>query len=166
MLKRLVCILLCTVLIAAAAPGAWAKGCELGTTEKFMEALDEEGLFYSYEGEYNVYEVVEISFETKVIDDLEMIWFFDSNERSVTVAWQPFEYDTSLRDELLEELNQLNAEYSFIKWFTVDDSDKIMTQMDLIIRDNENLGEICLDAMKFYLETMDESYERLLYYAA
>ncbi len=167
MLKRLVSALLCAVLFAAAAPGAWAtEECELGTTERFVEALEEENLFYAYCGVDGMYEIVKIGFDTDKIKDLEMTWFFNTNEKNVIIIWQPFEYDESLYDELLEELNELNKDYSFIKWSAGDDSARIRIEMDLIIRDNENLGEICLGAMARYLDIMNETYERLLPYEA
>lgn len=66
-------------------------------------------------------------------------------------------------DELLEELNALNEEYYFVRW--VAHSGYVFAQMDLMVRESDELDKLFGEALDRFSNILDETQLRLLPYA-
>lgn len=165
LMKRLISLLLCLLLIHAAAPGAFALEYKLSTTLEFLELIEERDYVFSDREDSSFPgETLGLHFDPDDVYTAQFFWFFEDDESRVTILSKDLiEYDESMYDELLEELNALNEEYYFVRW--VAHRGYVFAQMDLMVRESDELDKLFGEALDRFSNILDETQLRLLPYA-
>lgn len=163
-MKRLISLLLCLALVVAIGPQAFATKYKYSSTEKFVELLEEYDYTYTVLGSLgDVLELVEVKSETLFCDEIELLWSFKGEEVFIVIN-NIIAYDENSCDGLMEMLNDMNYEFSYMKFFS--NRGFVLAEMDLLLREDEYFQDICLEAMQLMLDNVDAAYLFLLPFEA
>lgn len=78
--------------------------------------------------------------------------------------WDVIEYEEVMEPVILGIVNDLNEQYMYAKW-TADDDFTVTASMDVLLRPNEDTGEILLQAVRNLVNIVDACYPELAPYA-
>lgn len=165
MKKRALYLFAMAMAVVFFAAPALAENVNYETTALFIEHLDEEGYHYTYQGiDDNDYDRMQMSFEGDNCDPLVNLFFDASEERCSLRVWDVIEYEEVMEPVILGIVNDLNGQYMYAKW-TADDDFTVTASMDVLLRPNEDTGEILLQAVHNLVNIVDACYPELAPYA-
>lgn len=163
-MKRLISLLLCLALVVAVGPQAFATEYKYSSTEKFVELLEENDYTYTVLGIFgNALELVEVKSETLFYDEIELLWSFRGEEVFIVIN-NIIAYDENSCEGLMEMLNNMNYENSYVKLFS--NGGFVLAEMDLLLQEDEYFQDICLEAMQTMLDFVDVAYLFLMPFEA
>ena len=145
-MRKLVSLLLAVCMIAVCSVASAIPGnVGFANTARFLQALEQYDLNYSYLGldEYDDDHV-----RITLGEDISINFFFtmDNEECNISI-WNVVELNPESIEEAYRICNELNARYKYCTFY-VDTSDNTVTMsMDLILRDCDDAGDICLEAL-------------------
>lgn len=91
--------------------------------------------------------------------------YFDEEQRHAYIrAWDIIEFQESDRGTVLEILNQMNHDFSYLTGFAEDDN-TVSIKYDIIFTDADDAGLICLEAMSRIASILRRVYPALVPYA-
>lgn len=163
MLKKTLAALLVLALFLSLSASAFAATAQYTTTQEFLKALDAEKIKYRYMGvDEDDREEVTVGYTGDYCDDIFINIFFSPKLTSVSMRfWNIVDFDKADYADALELVNELNADYKFVK-FVVDDWDwSIGAELDIPIREGEESAQIALDALYYIVQIADEAYPDL-----
>ena len=165
MKKRVLYLFAMMMAVLFFAAPALAENVNHETTALFIEHLDEEGYHYTYQGsDDNDYDRMQMSFEGDNCAPLVNLFFDASEERCSLRVWDVIEYEEVMEPVILGIVNDLNEQYMYAKW-TADDDFTVTASMDVLLRPNEDTGEILLQAVRNLVNIVDACYPELAPYA-
>lgn len=160
-MKKLVSLLLAVCMIAACSVAfAMPKNVTYANTVRFLQALEAADINYSYLGiDQDDDEHVRLTFD----DEVNINFFFtQDNEECNIRIWNLVELNPDSIGEAYRICNELNYNYKFCAFY-VDPSDNTVTMsMDLILRDSDDMGDICFEALVRVLRIYQNGHEALL----
>ena len=163
-MKRMLCVCALVLALCLAVP-AMAEDYTYETTALFVEALDAEDMVYTYEGmDSNDYERLEMPYGADNLDMDVKLFFHENEERCGLRVWDVIEYDEAMKPVILNLVNELNGEYILAKW-TADDDNTVTVAMDVILRPDDSMGDILLEAVARMVDIVDAGYPTLAPYA-
>ena len=159
-MKKIAALFLAVCLLSASSVAfAVPKNVQYNNTIRFLQAMDDHDLSYNYQGlDSDNDEHVTIGYEGKITVHF---FFTEDNDECNIRVWDVVQLKSSNVQKAYQICSQLNYRY---KWcaFYVDDTDNTVTiSMDLILRDNDDAGEICLEALVHIIMIYNEGYEVL-----
>ena len=143
-----------------------AGAAQYSSTQAFMDAMDEEGILYTYKGiDDDTDEWLEIVYTGDYCDDIDIVVFFKAdNEQANFRFWNLIDFNSSDYREILTVVNQLNADYKWVK-FVVDTRDySVQSETDVLFRPDD-VGELCLETLDHIVNISDLAYRVLEPYA-
>ncbi len=130
--------------------------------DRFTSFMDEKGIRYDYfERTEKRNEAVKITYSGENAESISVIFFFDDNNKSVNV--KSFSIAKIPSNKLMDVyviLNELNAEYRWVKFF-VDSDNEVTVSGDALV-DATSAGPECHEIMIRYINIIDEVYPRLM----
>lgn len=135
----------------------------LAAVENFISTLEEKGIKFTHyppEGQRTT-EAVKIAYTGKHGNNLNFIFFFDSDGGSVNV--KVFEICKTDEEKIMNmyvTLNEINCEYRWIKMYI--DSDNDVTASGDAIVNPDTAGNECFEILLRYLSILDDIYPRLM----
>ena len=162
-LKKLLAVLLVLGLFMCLSITAFAVNAQYGPTKEFLKVMDREGHKYNYMGiDEDDDEQINVSFSGDNLDAIDVKIFFDEDLDSVSMrAWSVIYFDKADYAEVLEQVNELNSDYKYVK-FVVDTNDmSVDAEIDCPLRDDANAGEIAYDGLYYIVMIVDEAYPEL-----
>ncbi len=166
-LRTLCAVLLVLSLVLCTSAPAFAVSAQYGTTQSFLQVLNDEDHRYHYMGiDDDDFEQVNVSFAGDNLDDIAVEIYFDPELDSVSMrSWYVISFDESDLIELLLTVNELNSDYKYAT-FVADLSDySVDVKLDCPLRDDANAGEIAFDALYYIVSIIDEAYPELEIFA-
>jgi len=155
-MKKTVSLLIALLLIAVP---ALAEGVQYASTANFLDVLDALNIVYDYEGidsDGDEWIYLEIDGD---ITTIPVNCFFCSDDSLCTMrVWHLIDYDGSDYEAVLEVVNALNARYRFTCFYADTDDNSVTVGLDTIIRPNDDVGDICLEALSWLVSNADEAF--------
>ena len=155
-------------LFVALTIGAGALAAEYPTTQSFIEALEENGLTYTYRGlDDDKTESVFVDVTLEDGPDLAFRYYFDPDLDLVEVRVFNFiDFRESALGDVLVDINQLNYDYRFVKFYADMTDISVTLSEDLIVRpDQDDLKEIFMDSLIYMYSIATHGWEVLSGYA-
>jgi len=142
-----------------------AEGAQYRSTRAFIAAMESEGYSYTLGGvDEDGDELVTTEFEVEG-GDIQLYFYFNSNEENANVrVWNVIDYDVADWANVVQVLDGLNGDYKFVRFYTDDYDNSVTAALDLIYRDND-VGEICLEALYYVLGIVESALPLLAPYA-
>lgn len=162
-LKKSVAGLLVLALFLSMNVFASAVNVQYATTEEFLKVLREEEVKYSYRGvDEDEDEEVTVAYTGDYCDDIFIRIFFSQSLDSVSMRfWNIVDFDKANYTDVLKIVNELNADYKFVK-FVVDTNDwSVGAELDVPLREGEDAARIAYDALLAIVKISDMAYPDL-----
>ena len=132
------------------------------STQSFLDAMDAEEILYIYHGlDIDQDDWVEVIYTGDYCDTIDIdIYFSSDNDRASFRFWNVIDFNSSDYREILGVVNQLNADYKWVK-FVVDTQDYSVTaELDVLFPIGD-AGEICLVSLDQIVNISDFGYHAL-----
>jgi len=130
--------------------------------DAFKARLDSRDIKYTYfEANENRNEAIKVSFSGKNADSISVMFFFDKNSDTINIkCFSIAKVPTEKLMNIYVVLNELNAEYRWVKFY-VDDDNEVTVSGDAIA-DVATAGEELEEILVRYINIIDEVYPRIM----
>ena len=175
--KQLLSVLLVLVLCLSFAGSAYAAGstkfnstltktAAYTSTQSFLDAMDAKDIIYTYHGLDNDNDDwVEVVYSGDYCETIDVdIYFSSAEDRASFRFWNVIDFDSSDYREILGVVNQLNADYKWVK-FLVDTRDYSVTAEIDVLFPAGDAGAICLETLDQIVNISDLGYQKLQAYS-
>ncbi len=168
-MKKLIALTLALVMVFALAgsPLASAATAQYSSTQEFMDYCDRQGIKYTYNGinESTHREQVRTSWSGNNMSSLTVNLFFDQDLETVRLyAWNIIDYNSYNYSTMLEVVNNLNAQYFWVKFYCDTSDNSVTGEMSIPLRAGV-CGPLALDALSACVSIIDQAYPQLQPYA-
>ena len=167
-MKKMMAMVLAALLMMAFLPaGAEGAQAEFTSTQSLLDALDADGIdYYEYNGiDSDGDEWVTVPNDgDNVSFDIEC-FFCSDNELCSLRIWNFIDYDAENYAQILEIVNDINASYRYVSCYADTSDNSVTVSMDVIIREDDNAGDIVYEGLAWIAVLADEFYEQLSPYA-
>ena len=163
-MKKVFCAMIVAALLLCAMPlQALAVSCQLDTAQAYADAMDAEGIKYTWLGvnEDND-EKFSVLFVGDEMEEIDLRWFFTDNSARLYV-WDIITYDPADFYSVLDAVNELNNQYGYA-CFYADTSDNTVSYSYNLRLDPACAGKHCIDIMYLAESIVDASYPTLAPY--
>ena len=127
----------------------------------FLEELDIDGWeFVGVDGDGDEY----IQFEDYAGDEYEYVvnmYFAEDNEQIGFYIWYVIEYEEEDFADVLYACNSLNYDYKFLTFYADETDNTVTASMNLIVRENDDVAEIAIEALLHIENILAEAIEVL-----
>lgn len=179
MTKRILSILIVLLLCLSISNSAFASGLSkfrdtqrtteqaaYASTQSFLDAMDTEKILYTYHGlDSDKDDWVEVVYSGDYCDEIDIdVYFSSAEDRASFRFWRVIEFDREDYADILFAVNQLNADYKWIK-FVVDMSDYSVSAESDVLFPAGDAGAICLESLDQIVSVADLGYSELKSYS-
>ncbi len=134
----------------------------LRTAENFRAEMDKKGLKYKNLEELSDGKAVALVGWERDMTQYDMTLFFHEDNRSLTIRiFKLFNVPIDKRLQILEQMNEFNANYRWLKFF-IDKDSRASVQMDALINEN-NSGEVAIELMLRANSIIDKTYSAFMH---
>ena len=165
-MKKLIALLMTVLMVLAMTTPALAVGATFANTSSFLDVMDEKGFIYTLVG------VDEDGDEKVTVEDVcenfsatIRLYFSPENDLVDLYTWEIIAFDDEDLADVLLAVNQANCDYRYVRFYVDMSDNTVSADMNVIVREDENAGEIVLEAAGHMANIMDEVYETLASYA-
>ena len=121
---------------------AYAVTAQYSSTQDFVDAMNEEGYKFTLKG-------VDQEGDELVITNIRV--------------WNVIDYNQSDFMDVLVAVDKLNSDYNYVRFYTDDYDDSVTAALDLIYRD-EDVDDICMEALYYVVNIVEEGLAALAPY--
>ena len=137
-----------------ACTGAFVGALEAAGCEYVLGGVDEDGD-----------ELVITAFDMEGVR-VELRFYFSANgENAYIRVWNVINYDLANWQNVVQVIDGINGDYRFVRFYTDDYDNSVTAALDLIYRGSD-VGEICMEALYYLVNIIEDAYPLLLPYAA
>lgn len=164
-MKKAFLTILVTLLLLAIPVQALAVTAQYGTTQAFLNSLDEAGYHYSWLGvDSDNDEHIRLTFEGDYMSDIVTNWYFSEDPQRVGVrVWDIITYSGQNYQNVLETLNNVNSSYRYVCLYADTSDNTVTAKFDMPIR-QESCGPMCVEMLERLLNIVDVGYNALKQY--
>lgn len=145
---------------------AFAITAQYNNTQKFLDALDENNFKYTYKGvDNNNREKVVFPYSGDNIECDVQIAFSDDEEDISICVWNVIDFDKKYLAGVIDVIDTLNYKYRFVKLYADRTDWSVTAYMDLIVRQNADVGDIAVEGVARMLSILEDEYPALKVYA-
>ena len=95
---------------------------------------------------------------------IEIRFYFDQNCENTNIrVWNVIDYNQSDFMDVLVAVDKLNSDYNYVRFYTDDYDDSVTAALDLIYRD-EDVDDICMEALYYVVNIVEEGLAALAPY--
>ena len=143
---------------------AYAVTAQYSSTQDFVDAMNEEGYKFTLKGvDQEGDELVITNFDTDN-GSIEIRFYFDQNCENTNIrVWNVIDYNQSDFMDVLVAVDKLNSDYNYVRFYTDDYDDSVTAALDLIYRD-EDVDDICMEALYYVVNIVEEGLAALAPY--
>ncbi len=165
-MKRMIVWLVVCVMLIASTNIAFAERAKYANTKAFLAKLDEVGYTYTVLGiNDDKDEWVTLGMRgDKVSFNIDYYFNEDNSEVRIRV-WDLLSFKGSDLSNVLHTVNELNLNWRYCTWFVFEDDNTVSVSFDVLLRENEDVGDIVYEAMYHVCSIIDLGYESLEKYA-
>lgn len=159
-MKKFLSILLLTAFSMMICGSAFAEA-EYATTKAFVAVLEETDTQYVCQGvDADGDDHVAVLMSSAEIPYTIHCYFEDDLQHTAIFVWNIITFDAEDTLKVMHVCNTLNATYNYV-CFYVDETDNTVTcSMNLIYRD-DNVGQVCAEAMLYLMSIIEDAYPSL-----
>ena len=164
-MKKTIITLIAVILVAMLPMQALAATCQYATTQAFTDALDAQGIRYTWKGiDNDDDEQIDISYNGDYKSSIVTHWYFDKDPERIAVrVWNVITYDPDNFYYVLAAVNDANSAYRYCRTY-VDTSDNTVTvAFDMPIT-LDSVPVSCVDMVETVVSIVDEVYNRIRQY--
>ena len=161
-MKKYFALLLALALLLAAVP-ALAIDAQYAGTRNFLSYLDDNGIKYSYMGisGTNEYEQVRVVYTGDNLSEITInCYFAKDNTRCALLCWNVIDYDEAQLLPLISELNNLNKQYRYARFYTDSSDNSVTAQFDVLLDENIS-GRFVYRGLSALVDIVDAAYPSL-----
>lgn len=163
MKKLVLCSVVLALLLSILPLQTLAVTCQLDTAQAYADAMDAEGIKYSWLGvNEDNNEKFSVLFIGDEMEEIDLRWFF-TEESARLYVWDIITYHPADLYHVLEAVNELNSHYGYA-CFYADTSDNTVSYSYNFRLDPACAGQHCIDVMYLAEGIVDESYPTLAPY--
>ena len=166
-MKRIISLLIVLALLlpAATMAGADYTTAQYSSTRQFLKMMDDYDIKYTWVGiDNDGDEHITINNNNDVAGKITIHLYFDENEENCYLrVWNLIDYYSSDAAKVYQAVNSINHSYKYAKFYADDSDNSVTAEMDLIYREND-VGEICTEALLHITAIIDEAWPTLSAY--
>jgi hypothetical protein len=161
-MRKLTAIALICMVLLLVPLSSFAGSGKYQNTQKATDVLEEQEIIYTYlgvgsDGEDGVL----IQFSEDDFDFDMRVYFHEDNESVHLLVWDLITFQKEDFAAVVNVCNHLNAEYRFITFHAEKSDNSVTATFDLVVRPNDDIGDIVFEAMGWMEYILLEGYPYL-----